>query len=62
MSKPDPLLQAIFDRLPREPVYPQAPRHPGGRLSFPDRAEWLVALLAALELVYGPPEPPDIDR
>lgn len=41
---PDPLLTALFDRLPE----------PGSRFDPFDRNRWLTALSACLDIVYGP--------
>lgn len=48
----DPLLAALFDRLPE----------PGTTFDPFDRARWLTALAACMDIVYGPqPRPPAAD-
>ncbi len=50
-TPPDPLLAALFDRLPE----PGAPFDPF------DRTRWLTALAACLDIVYGPQPRPAAD-
>lgn len=48
----DPLILAVFEKLPVEPSYPTAPLPPGTKPSFPDREEWMKLLEAALDVAY----------
>jgi hypothetical protein len=48
----DPLIKAVFDKLPTWQSPPRAPLPDGAKIKFPNRDEWTAALNTALDLVY----------